>query len=115
MERSALAAVIVVEAVDVLGVVGSVDVVVTLAVLLREPVGAVAETRTTTVKVADAPEARLALVHVTVPAAPTLGFVHANAGPVFCNSETNVVLGGRVSVRETTVAGDGPLFVTLML
>ena len=115
MVRSALPGVIVVDAVDVFGVVGSVEVVVTFAVLLSGPVGAEPDTLTTIVKVADAPEARLAFVHVTVPAAPTLGFVQANTGPMFCASETNVVLAGNVSVKETLVAGEGPLFVTVML
>jgi hypothetical protein len=115
MERSALPGVIVVDAVDVFGVVGSVEVVVTFAVLLSEPSGAEPDTLTTIVNVAVALDARLAFVHVTVPAAPTLGFAQMNAGPVFCASETNVVLAGNVSVNETLVAGDGPLFVTAML
>ena len=37
------------------------------------------------------------------------------AGPVGCDSETNVVFGGSVSVIVTLVASDGPLFVTVML
>jgi len=64
------------------------------------------------VNVAVAPEAMLALVHVTVPLVPTLGLVQMNAGPVFCAVETNVVFAGNASVSETLVAGFGPLFVS---
>src|ERR1700682_1821159 len=67
------------------------------------------------VKVAVAALASDAIGQVTVPPLPTLGFVQLNAGPVGCASETNVVLAGSVSVNETVVACDGPLFVTVML
>jgi hypothetical protein len=104
-----------VPAVDVFGVVGSVDVVVALAVLLSVPSGALADTFATMLNVAVAPEARLALVHVMVPFVPTLGLLQTNAGPVFWVVETNVVFAGSASVSETLVAGFGPLFVSEML
>src|ERR1041385_6308618 len=39
--------------------------------------------------------------------------VQVNAGPVVCDSETNVVFGGSVSVQLTFDAVAGPLFVTV--
>jgi hypothetical protein len=116
IERSAAARVIVVDAVEVLlaGTV-SVDVDVTFAVLGSAPAGAASDTFATIVNVAVTPLARLAIVHVTVPFVPTVGFVQRKAGPVFCVVETNVVFGGRASERETPVAAFGPLFVREML
>lgn len=112
---SALPGVMVVPAVDVFGVLGSVDVVVAFAVLLSRPSGALADTLAVMVNVAVAPDAMLAFVQVMVPLVPTLGLVQMNAGPLFCAVETNVVFAGSASVSETLVAGFGPLFVSEML
>src|SRR3954454_5226553 len=106
MERSVLPAVIVVPAVEELfAPFGSVDVVVTLAGLFSVPSGADGEAVATMVNVAVAPEARLALVQVIVPFVPTVGLLQLKAGPVFCASETKVVLAGSASVSDTLVAG----------
>jgi hypothetical protein len=58
-------------------------------------------TSTTMVKVAVAPAVSVVKLHVTVPVAPTAGFVHAAADPEFCASETNVVPAGTASVIDT--------------
>ena len=67
------------------------------------------------VKVAVVPFVSAAIEQEIVPGAPTDGFVQMNAGPVGCDSETNVVFGGKVSDIVTVVASDGPLLVTVML
>src|SRR2546421_10430278 len=103
----------IVPAVDVLGVVGSVDVDVAFAVLLSVPRGAVADTVTTMLNVTVVPEAMVAgLVQVTVPLVPTLGLVQLYGGPVFWVVETKIVFAGSASVIDTPVAGFGPLFVS---
>src|SRR5262245_14085040 len=65
------------------------------------PLGVLELTFTTTVNIADAPTARLEIVHVIVPVPPTAGLVQANAGPLVCVSETKVVLAGMLSVSCT--------------
>src|SRR5713226_4949969 len=80
---------------------GSAVVVVTLAVLLIVVPLVVEELMfTTSVNVAVAPAARVALVAVTVPVPPTAGVVSVNAGPEVCIIETNVVFVGVESVSE---------------
>jgi hypothetical protein len=78
------------------------------------PSRVLALTATTIVKVAEAPEARLAVVQVIVPVrAPLLlgGLVQLQpAAPEF---ETNFVLIGTVSLKLTSVALDGPLLATI--
>ena len=113
--RSAVASAIVVTAVELLlAGVGSADDV-TIAVLLLGPRGAATAICTTMEKVADVPAVSVAMEQETVPVPPTDGFVQMKAGPVGCDSETNVVFAGSVSVIVTLAASDGPLFVTLML
>ena len=65
--------------------------------------------------VADAPALSPAMEQETVPVPPAGGFVHVNAGPVGCDSDTNVVFGGSVSFIVTVPELDGPLFVSAML
>lgn len=106
MPRSAVTGVIVVVAVDALlpgTPSGVVDV--TFAVLVIVPLAAL--TVTTSVNVADAPEARVAIVAVSV-AGPV---ITVKAGPLFCTIETKVVFAGTASVSETLCASAGPLFV----
>jgi hypothetical protein len=55
-------------------------------------------TCTTTVKVAEAPAARVAVVPVIVPVPPTGGLVKVKVGPLFWASDTKVVLLGTLSV-----------------
>ena len=64
---------------------------------------------------AEAPSASVAMVQVVVPVPPAEGLVQANAGPVFCDSETNVVLDGVASVSEIFCASEGPLLVMVRL
>ena len=54
-----------------------------------------------------------AIVQLTVPVPPTEGFVQENVEPVVCDSETNVVFTGTVSLSATLAAFDGPLFVSV--
>jgi hypothetical protein len=67
------------------------------------------------VNVADAPDANVTAVHVIVPPAPTAGVVHENAGPLFCDSETNVISPGNVSLSATSWAASGPAFATVIV
>jgi hypothetical protein len=116
IDRSAVASTIEVTAVELLlAGFGSADDVVTVAVLLLGPIGAATATCTTMENVADVPAVSVAIEQETAPVPPTEGFVQMNAGPVNCDSETNVVFGGSVSAIVTLAASDGPLFVTLML
>src|SRR5947208_17126673 len=49
--------------------------------------------------------------HTTAPAAPTAGVVQANAGPLVCTADTNVVFGGVASLTT----GPGELELTPVL
>ena len=110
-ERSALVDTVV-AAVDVLFVLfGSAVVELTFAVLVMvEPLPAPAETCTVMVNVALALAAKVAMLHETVEPV-----VQVKAGPVFCISETNVVLAGRTSLHDTLTAFDGPALATVMV
>jgi hypothetical protein len=93
------------------------SLLITLATLVTKVPGGVAEgTWTVNVKLALAPATKVASVHVAALGytEPTAGFVHVNAGPVFCTSETNVVPEGTTSDRVTLVASFGPRLVTVM-
>jgi hypothetical protein len=65
---------------------------------------------TTTMMAADAPDAKLVVVQVTLPVAPTAGVVHDQ--PTGAETEANVVLAGVASRKLTVEAAAGPLFVT---
>jgi hypothetical protein len=107
----ATAALTVVPAVaELLAADGSEVVVATIAVLFSAPA---AEVFTTSVNMAGAPEARLAIVHVTVPPAPTAGVVHSH--PATEVSETNVVPAGSVSFKLTPAAAEGPALLTVIV
>ena len=80
-------------------------VTATVLLIVFVPVAAVVAAVTTTVKVAEAPEARAPTVHVGAEKlVPPLGVV-----------ETKVTFDGTVrdSLKVTPVASDGPLFVTV--
>src|SRR6185436_10076426 len=79
----------------------------TFAVFVTGLVVADDATCATSVNVAVALSGNVAMVQV-VPA-------QLNAGPLFCVIETSVRSGGSVSVSETLVASDGPLFVTVIV
>ena len=77
---------------------GSAVAAVTVAVLaIIVPSGVLGDTNTTTVNVAEAPDASVAIVPLIVPVPPTAGLVKVNAGPESCASDTNVVLAGTTS------------------
>src|SRR5438874_1890404 len=94
--------------------VGSAVLLVTVAVSDNTvPLATLALTPITTVNVAEAPAARVAMLPETMPFVPVAGFVKVNAGPLGCVSETNVVPAGSVSRSETLWASFGPLLVTV--
>ena len=110
-ERSAFALTSV-EAVDELllgfesGVVDvTLAVFITIVPFVSEPLNV-----TVTLNVADAPAAKVAIEQVTV--APV---VQVNVGPFVCDSETNVVPAGRVSVSVTEAAFEGPRFWSVIV
>jgi|SRR5438132_4867530 len=61
----------------------------------------------TSVKLALDELGRSAMVHETVPPAPTAGVVQLNVGPLFCVKDTNVVFVGRASVSTALSASAG--------
>src|SRR5205814_1651529 len=75
-------------------------VFITVVPFVSEPLNV-----TVTLNVADAPAAKVAMEQVTV--APV---VQVNVGPLVCDSETNVVPAGSVSVSVTEAASEGPRF-----
>src|SRR5436309_626449 len=89
---------------------GSTVVDVTLAVLEMVPVAA-ALTFTTSVNVAEAPDANVAMFAVAVPVPPTAGVVSVKAGPEVCIIETNVVPAGTASASETVSVSPRRSFV----
>src|SRR5580698_10932719 len=81
---------------------GSKVAALTSAVLeIVVPSGVLGDTVTTTVKLAEAPNASVPMVPVIVPVPPTAGLVKLNVGPEICASEKNVVLAGMSSVKAT--------------
>src|ERR1700677_4884287 len=81
---------------------GSAVAALTAAVLtIVAPSGVLGDTRTTTVKLAEAPKASVAIVPLIVPVPPATGLVSVNAGPDVCASETKVVSAGTTSVIAT--------------
>jgi hypothetical protein len=92
---------------------GSVEVVLTDAVFVMiDPPGAAAFTVTVMLNVADAPEAKEAIVQLMVPVPPKGGFVQLKAGPPTCAVETKVVPAGTGSLRTTVCASPGPALFT---
>src|SRR6266852_1789955 len=68
------------------------DMVAVLLIVVRSCVFAF--TLTTRLKLALAPAANVAMVHVTVPVPPGAGLVQVKAGPAVCVIDTNVVFAG---------------------
>ena len=77
--------------------------------VMTVPVAVPAFTFVTSVNEAVEPAARVAMLQVTVPVAPTAGVEQLHAAGLV--SETKVVLVGIASVKVTVVAAAGPLFV----
>ena len=81
---------------------GSLVAAVAFAVsLIVVPAGVLGDTRTSTLKSANAPAASVPIVPVTVPVPPWAGAVTLNNGPEVWVSETNVVLAGTRSENDT--------------
>ena len=85
-----------------MAVLESLVLLATVAVLESGPPGGTAApTRTTSVKVALAPDDSVSILAVKVPAPPAGGWVSVNVGPDVCDAETKVVPRGRTSLSET--------------
>jgi hypothetical protein len=105
--RSAAAATVVVAVAVLLAAFGSVvadPTAAEFAIVL--PFATEGLTRTTKVKVAEAPFAKEPVVAVTFPVPPTAGVVAVQ--PAGALSETNVVFAGTESLSDTLAALDGP-------
>src|SRR5262249_39886473 len=63
--------------------------------------------------VALAPAANVAIVQVMAPVPPAGGVMQEKTGPVCCDAEAKVMLGGTLSVSVTVVASDGPAFAAV--
>ena len=113
-ETSALGAVAVTRVVDdavLLDPSASAVAALAVAVLVTvDPFGVAAFTLTTSVKIALAPLASEGFVSVIVPVPPTAGVVAVQS--LGCDSDTNVVPAGKVSLTDTLAASVGPAFVT---
>lgn len=109
--RSALAPTVVdAEEVLLLTFVSGVDEA-TFAVFVKTvPFGVAGGMLAVTLNVAEAPAASEAIEQVTV--APV---VQVNTGPVVCDSETNVIPAGSVSLIVTFAASEGPAFATTIV
>ena len=110
-DTSASAATLVVTVWLLLARLGSKVAAITSAVLaIVDPAGVLGDTKTTTVKLAETPEASVPIVALIVPVPPAVGLVRLNAGPELCASETNVVFAGTTSDSATVWASLGPAF-----
>src|SRR5712671_7338334 len=95
------------------GLVESVGLDTVAVLTMFEPPAAAGLTCTTTVKVAEAPAARVAVVPLIVPVPPTGGLVNVKVTPLVWLSDTKVVLAGTLSVSCTFWASEGPLLVNV--
>src|SRR5437763_1650954 len=112
--KSAEVPTVVLDVDELLAALVSVLVVETLAVLVMvKPLPSLALAWTTITKVALLPAVSVPMVPVMVPVPPTGGLVKEKAGPEDCDSETNVVPAGTVSVKRTVWASLGPLSLTV--
>ncbi len=108
--------VVIVELDELFVVSGSGVALVTLVVfVITVPTGLPGATFETTVMLADCPAPSVPTEPITVPpVAPTAGVEVIVAPPLVGVAETNVVLGDKVFVMTTSVAGSPPLFVTVI-
>src|SRR5260221_133696 len=97
------------------GLVESVGLATVAVFVTLVPAGVLELTWTRTVKVAEAPAARVGAVPLIVPVPPTGGLLNAKAGPLVWLSDTNVVLAGMASVSCTFRASEGPLSLSVMV
>src|SRR5260221_619204 len=91
------------------GLVESVGLVTVAVFVMLVPAGVLELTWTTTVNVAEAPAARVAVVPVIGPVPPTAGLENVKVTPLFWVSDTKVVFPGTLSVSCTCWASEGPL------
>jgi hypothetical protein len=116
MLRSAEVATVLLTVEVLSALVGSLVLLVTLAVLLMvELLASLERAWTTRVKVALAPEAKLAMLPLTVPVPPGDGLLKVKPEPLVWDSETKVVPLGMASVRLTFWASEGPALVRVMV
>jgi hypothetical protein len=114
--RSAEARTVVLTVEVLSALVGSLVLLVTLAVLLMlELLASLESAWTTRVKVALEPAVKLAILPLTVPVPPGDGLLKAKVGPPVWDSETKVVPVGTASVRLTFWASEGPVLVRVMV
>src|SRR5260370_782121 len=97
------------------GLVASVGLATVAVFVMVAPLAVLALTWTTTVKVAEAPAARVASVPVMVPVLPAAGLVKLKVGPLVWLSDTKVVLAVSMYVGCTVWASDGPLLAPVMV
>ena len=88
---------------------GSIVVAVTEEFAVMEAAVTLEGTLTTTMMSAEAPEARVGSVQLTLPVPPTAGVVHVH--PTGAETEANVVFVGVASVKLAPEAALGPLLV----
>ena len=111
----ALVLIVVVSVSVLLPVFVSSEVLATVAAfVIIEPLGVLALTWTTKVKVAIAPPASEAVVALIVPVLPT-AVESVRVQPAGVVKETNVVLAGRASLRATFAALALPVLLTVMV
>src|SRR5438445_822550 len=89
------------------GLVESVGLETVAVFVMLVPLGVLELTWTTTVKVADAPPARVAVVPLIVPVPPAGGLLKVKVVPPLWLSDTKVVLVGTLSVSCTFWASEG--------
>src|SRR5260370_240612 len=97
------------------GLVESVGLDTVAVFVMVLPAGVLGLTWTTTVNVAEAPAARVAVMPLIVPVPPAGGLVKVKVTPLFWASDTKVVLAGTLSVSCTFWASEGPLSVSVMV
>ena len=115
-DRSAWVAVRFVTLALLLAGLGSGVAAVTSAVLvIVVPSGVLGDTRTTTLKLAEAPEASVPVVPLIVPVPPCAGVLRLNVGPEVWVSDTKVVFAGTSSESATVWASSGPAFATVIV
>src|SRR5262245_32773970 len=93
------------------GVLLTTDAVLTMVV----PLDAALLTLSTSVNVAEAPEASDAALAMTPPVPPTGGVVRVKAGPEFCSMEMKVVPAGMTSDIVTSAAALGPALAIVIV
>ena len=79
------------------------------------PAGVLGNTRSTRLKLAEAPESIVAIVAVIVEVPPDWGLAITNAGPAIWEPEIKTVLAGKSIVPTTAWASLGPAFASVIV